>query len=149
MYYVGIYSEVYKRDHWNLTSLNYKTLLLYYVGIYFEVYKGDNWNLTSLNYKTLLMYYVGIYSEVYKGDHWNLTVKMYAHRSFTRLLATEMILYTDGKDKIKLDFHQNQGPPSTDLLLVTGTSKIPNSRLDIHLSVCVVFNSLSHNPDPE
>ena len=60
--------------------------------------------------------YSGLYVESYVGDHWTIELKMYAHRTLSRLLVTELIVQANGNhSRLQISLSVNKGNQSEDI----------------------------------
>ncbi|KAL4238053.1 Protein-glucosylgalactosylhydroxylysine glucosidase [Mactra antiquata] len=58
----------------------------------------------------------GMYVETHTSQHWSLEIKMYAHRTLSRILVTQLTLTADGNQSyLDVSLIKNQGGPSKDI----------------------------------
>ena len=68
--------------------------------------------------------------ETYSASGWSVQLKVYAHRTLTRLLVTEVTLRSDVKleEAIDVALNVNVGPDSDALHLRAATSDFPKAK---------------------
>ncbi|XP_060582374.1 protein-glucosylgalactosylhydroxylysine glucosidase-like isoform X2 [Ruditapes philippinarum] len=58
----------------------------------------------------------GIYVETYQGDHWTMELKIYAHRTMSRLLVTELTVQANGNhSRLSVSLDVKKGNDSVDI----------------------------------
>jgi hypothetical protein len=54
--------------------------------------------------------------ETYQGDHWTMELKIYAHRTMSRLLVTELTVQANGNhSRLFVSLDVNKGNDSVDI----------------------------------